>query len=377
MPFPFSVVCQVCSKRRPSWIRVVCTVGLLLVGLYVITGCGANNADVRSERTSEGVPETSARYETPSRYERAEPEACQEMGTGPTPAGAAPTGEYWFGFHFIDLQGETWVLLNGFPVDYVIGRSMDHTIGVKLNTALIGEGNQLTVRTIPALRREARRLQVSPVQYCGRVVGSYNRPVSGAKMEAARVDSAYAAWQEALNPVWTSVLRAEAAGRLGTGSAIEAMRDSVAARPFELAATFDNERGPDFSALFEEAPVITDTSRLVDYALQLRRLIRDGDGVGFYREVRPAVHAAARTDGDDPEPEEQAIDRWRRDANNERNWFSRPDDRAGFRRADVRVQSWSGGRVWEVSRRNGEALFLGWEVFVAERDGQLRVVRLE
>jgi hypothetical protein len=191
------------------------------------------------------------------------------------------------------------------------------------------------------------------------------------------VDSAFAAWQASLDPVWTSVLRAEAAGRLGTGSAIEAMRDSVAARPFELTATFDNERGPDFSALFEEAPVITDTSRLIDYALQLRRLIRDGDGVSFYREVRPAVHAAARMDGDDPEPEEQAIDRWRRDANNNRNWFGRTDDRAGFARADVRVQSWSGGRVWEVSRQNGEALFLGWEVFVAERDGQLRVVRLE
>jgi hypothetical protein len=187
------------------------------------------------------------------------------------------------------------------------------------------------------------------------------------------VDSAYAAWQEALGPVWTSVLRAEAGGRLGTASAIEAMRDSVAARPFELTATFDNERGPDFSYLFEEAPVIAgtpaDSTRLKRYAVDLVDLFTDKDTSAVFDEVYPELRDADYT----PVEARRLI---------AHDWLAfawRP-----IRADDVGLRSWSGGRVWELYRKaTGDPLLVAGEtqqtglleIYVAEVDGELKVVR--
>jgi len=188
------------------------------------------------------------------------------------------------------------------------------------------------------------------------------------------VDSAYAAWQRSLDPVWTAVLRAEAAGRLGEAGALAAMRDSVTARPFELTATFDNERGPDFSALFEEAPVIEDTTRLVDYALKLRDWFRT--------ENESALLAAFPVvDGSSPMTEaerEAADDRFRQDL--QTIWFD-STLKLGFAREDVRVEKWAEGRIWRLYRAPNQPLIetaSGMHmssIYVAEVGGELKVVR--
>jgi hypothetical protein len=201
-------------------------------------------------------------------------------------------------------------------------------------------------------------------------------------MEAARVDSAYAAWQEALNPVWTSVLRAEAASKLGSASAIQAMRDSVAARPFELTATFDNERGPDFSALFEEAPVIertpADSARLRAYALKLKTLLLNRNGRALYEHVRIADQArrrAAPGGTADSVQDDRRLQQWVTAAKNGTAWFDRLPERTAFQRSDLRLERWCDGRVWEVGLTKDRPLFGGWHLYVAEVGGELRVVR--
>jgi hypothetical protein len=50
----------------------------------------------------------------------------------------------------------------------------------------------------------------------------------------------------------------------------------------------------------------------------------------------------------------------------------------GFKRSDIDLRAWSGGRVWEI-KRGGKPLFEAeWairDVYVAEIEGELRVVR--
>ena len=144
--------------------------------------------------------------------------------------------------------------------------------------------------------------------------------------------------------------------------------------------TFDNEQGPDFSDLFEEAPIIegtpTDSARLRAYAMHLRDLMAAKDTLNIYRAHKPRF--------DDIQfSASKALDVIGR------NWLA-PDWRLEFQASDVALRKWSDGRIWEIYREDEvsralrkQALFLAGEerlqtwhtVYVAEVNDSLRVVR--
>jgi len=145
-----------------------------------------------------------------------------------------------------------------------------------------------------------------------------------------------------------------------------------------VSTTFDNEAGPDFSRIFEEAPVIegtsSDTARLKDYAMRLRGLMARRDTAALREEFRPMF-----TDYETGTPASDG----RVLEIIEESWFSR-DWQLGFDREEVGVRRWSEGRIWELYRKEPrQELFVAGEdqktglldVYVAKLDGELRVVR--
>ncbi|PQJ35142.1 hypothetical protein BSZ35_11535 [Salinibacter sp. 10B] len=271
------------------------------------------------------------------------------------------------------LEGSIWVLLNGYPT-YSLkkGRfSYDH-VDPSINTALTRKGNQYTLRIEPWTAQVGTSLEVGVVDVEGRVSANEKQVVPGSQIEASVVDSVYQAWSDRAREQWrTYQLRLEA-------GALDSIRAWASRNPLKVSTTFDTEAGPDFSRVFEEAPVIegtpSDTSRLKDYAMQLRDLMARKDTSALFKEFRPAIEA-----------------RYRTGARRTRSEFIEANRQAvvvegavlDFTRSDLRLQQWVDGRLWQVWREGAinRGLFqdasgggLG-AMYVAELDGEFKVVR--
>lgn len=145
-----------------------------------------------------------------------------------------------------------------------------------------------------------------------------------------------------------------------------------------VSTTFDNKAGPDFSRIFEEAPVLKDTlatrDRLKDYALHLQDLMAAKDTMALMEEFGSAIDGRFRIGS--PLSRSEFFER-------NREAIVLKDVTVDFSRADLRLRPWSEGRGWQIWRREGvnQALFqrpsgssLG-KTYVAEIDGALKVVR--
>ena len=273
-----------------------------------------------------------------------------------------------------DVYASYRITLNGFPlwVQGFKGQATRNEFDVSLNTALVGSGNQVAVSMEPRLRSGGKHLQVADIDWEAWVRGHFDERVT--EITEAEVDSAYRAWVGRAEEKWT-----EYRSRVEEG-ALDSMRAWAARNPMVVSTRFDNEHGPDFSRVFEEAPVLKDTpatrKRLTDYAMRLRDLLRDRRGAELYREVRPAVRARAGDDFAETSDSVRAA-RWSKDATKGKGWFTDVEADADFSRSDVQLRRWVEGRVWELFREEGKPLLGGWEIFVGEREGELKVVRLQ
>jgi hypothetical protein len=281
-------------------------------------------------------------------------------------------------FRIEDVSSRHVVTVNGFPVEEqnVMSRATHDQYGIDLNTALIGDGNEVQVRMIPYLEPSGEGLDVGTIEYTAEVQSSTTWethggvPVEGAEIIASEVDTAYKAWKKRAEEQWTEYRSTVQKG------AADSMRAWASRHPMTVSTTFDNKRGPDFSRVFEEAPRLPDTpatrERLRDYAMRLRDLMAEKDTTALYKEAQPLF-----TDRDTGEP-----------ASRERileiigsNWFAR-DWQLDFTREEVGLRRWSGGRVWELyQKESGEEFFVGengtsvLDIYVAEIGGDLTVVR--
>jgi hypothetical protein len=316
---------------------------LLFCGVVTATGCEESSPKVRKEGTSE------------------------RDTTRTLPA------QYHFQAKYKDVAGLTEVLINGFPVNRSGGSITDNpVVPHDLNTALIGEGNELTIRVEPRILLVGDGLTISTVKVYGTVTRDYEgkHPVPGAKITEAEIDSVYERWSERAQKKWKDYRTTVEQG------ALDSIRAWAERNPLTVTTTFDNEAGPDFSKIFEEAPRLPDTpatrERLRDYAMRLRDLMAEKDTTALYKEAQPLF-----TDRDTGEP-----------ASRERileiigsNWFAR-DWQLDFTREEVGLRRWSGGRVWELyQKESGEEFFVGengtsvLDIYVAEIGGDLTVVR--
>ncbi len=281
------------------------------------------------------------------------------------------------------------MLINGFPIERLPGmsRMAREEITDRLNTALVGEDNEAGIHVKPFLKRSGTHLDVGTVDLRAEV-RCEDRSVPRAKITETQVDSAYGEWTRRAREKWRGYLEWEKQwleqhpDRSGTitareGGALDSMRAWAKRHPLTVSTTFDNEAGPDFSAIFEEAVVIEDTTRLKDYAIRLRDFLRRREAEEIYREIQPSISDETGTHQVTYSPaKDSAL------AHIRTEWCE--DFHTSFSRSDVRVRKWSGGRVWELFVvREGERkpLFHSTggryqKIYVAEIEGKLRVVRL-
>jgi hypothetical protein len=286
------------------------------------------------------------------------------------------------------FQGSYTLLCNGFPVEkmWVNIQEYDEEWAANMQTALVGEGNVASIHIRPYLKNRGTNLSIGAVQLEAWVEIEETQEsyvplhrVEGAagegRLRTSVVDSARAKWERRARKKWRTFLKsepsiAEAYGRL---------RQWRLEHPIEVKTTeFTNRHGPDFSRIFEKAPIMegtpADSARMRDYAMRLRDLMARKDTLALYRETKIGF-----TDRDTGRP--RSKDRIVRLIGS--NWLEE-DWRLDFSRSEVGLRRWSGGRVWELYRADLDTeLFVAGEkrqtglldVYVAQIDGELQVVR--
>ena len=283
--------------------------------------------------------------------------------------------DYVLDFQVHAVSSRHVITVNGFPVEKqdVMSRATADRYDVDLSPALVEEENRVTVRMIPYLRSRGGQLRIAEISYSGKIrrqvaqTGA-NPVVDNASISKLMVDSVYQAWVERARTKWESYHSPE--------GALDSIRTWAQRHPMSVSTTFENTAGPDYSRIFEGAPVIRDTARLKDYAMHLRDLFAQRDTLGVYEAHRPKF---------------DAIDFSRAEALKTvgSSWLSH-DWHLDFDRKDLALRRWSSGRVWEIYRDDAltdtlrkEALLLAGEgrlatwhtIYVAEIDDALKVVR--
>lgn len=288
-------------------------------------------------------------------------DAPDEAAEAPeTPAGGAATIK----IHHAELFTKRCVMratLNGIPIAHVVATD-EHTdhFAPPINPFLIGEGNVLEVSIEPAPLPD------------GEVTG----------WDEARVEMAVRVFDKggivmpgAGGPAITEAdFTPELAARIA--EAEEA--DEELEVPQTFLHVFDNDY-VSFAAEIMDVEPFEDEDALIDYALHIRDLFANGDVNGFLAEIEPKcqVWAAAY---DEP------AQRFRDDiAGGLTNEFLPAGPITDFGRDDVELEPIAGGRMWTLMRRGGLPLiqttpnaddqFMQFPIVVAERDGQLRIVR--
>jgi hypothetical protein len=267
------------------------------------------------------------------------------------------------------LEGSMWVLLNGFPT-YSLekGRfSRDH-VDPPINTGLVGTGIEYAFRVEPWTEPAGSTLRVGEVKLEGRVSANEEQIVPGSQIHTRAVDSAYRAWIERARAKWRDYQSRTVRG------ALDSIRAWAEQNPMTVSTTFDNEAGPDYSHIFEEAPIIertpADSARLKDYALHLRDLMIQRDTSALVAEFEPLMRDAYRRGKREGESFAEFRSVFRKNL-----VLEDAEDEFDFSREDVRLKRWADGRVWQLRREEAEGLLRRIEVYVAEIDGELKVVR--
>lgn len=274
------------------------------------------------------------------------------------------------------------ILVNGFPVDEWGGQAVHQTYDFPVNTVLVGEGNRLTIENEPCFSRVGDSLVIGTIQMRTDVRGRDDKRIERGRITEAEVDSAYEAWRQKARKQWERYR-----SRFDRGE-LDSLRAWASRHPMTVSTTFDNENGPDYSRIFEEAPVIRDTGRLKEYAIQLRDLMARKDTAGLVDEFLPVIWTGR---------DSLILSRLRSNFSEEqirsvREHIVMDEAYLDIERADVGMRRWVGGRVWELYYKpDGNALFAARSlregtpeytgsgrkrpVYVAELGGDLKVVR--
>ena len=337
---------------------------------------------------------------------------------GATPPGPCGHGEYEAVLVLDAVHGAEGVLVNGFPVHTTRGPGSMMAPGSEVarvaTAALVSGRNEASFVVSPAIVAPGTGAPtVGPVRFRAWVCGPDGDVIAGDPHSTAASDSAFVAWRHAFLARWPgwaaagdSAVAADPTLRdslaalvasdpswaaVGVGPALDSARAWAAAHPVRVEAGFVRPGGasptdgqPSFDAVFRDAPAIrgtaADSARLRAYAARLLRLNADRDTAalwgafsGKYADEflwwggREGVgeDSAAFMAGARSRVVMDALEPFDIDA--------------------VGLRSWSGGRVWELYRKPDDEPLLAspWvgsgrmfrEVFVAEVDGRLRVVR--
>jgi len=275
---------------------------------------------------------------------------------------------------WVDVNASFVATVNGFPVRrrLVKGRAVQNEFDLPLNSALIGGTNRVEIRLHPLIKGgEGEKLHIGTTRFEASILGPEDQPFGSARITRAQAESVSVSWRERVKEQWRTYLGSTSSSH----EALDSIRAWAERTPMTVRTTFDNEAGPDFSRIFEEAPVIegtpSDTARLKDYALRLRDLMARRDTAALFEEFRLHYAHQYEITGHEGsvEEDEAAL----------KKTVVMEDPNLDFAREDVRLTRWSDGRVWEIARDGADEFFRSKgtvrDVYVAEVDGELRVVR--
>ena len=259
------------------------------------------------------------------------------------------------------------VTVNGFPVEAGPGAVTYEGFEADATPALVSGENVVAVRMRPLLGRAGDRLQVGRPSLSVRAACADG---SGAALGAGEVSAAHGAWRPGLARRW-------ARWRSGPG-ALDSARAWAGRHPAVAEARFTRPAGaaPSFDGVFRGGPVIggtaADSARLRAYAVRLLALTAAQDTAALVDELAPALADRFRY-------AVHGLDSAAYYGLNRRAVvYADPEP---YEAGDVEMTSWAGGRVWGLGRRGEPGLLQDAatesyvEVFVAEVDGRLRVVR--
>jgi len=334
----------------------------------LMVGAGCRLAD---DRSKDAVLDLSSR--------------AASQGTEHFASASSNPAEFFFGIMYEDVRGGVTLTVNGFPIHQAGGgrRFQNGILSYSLQSALVSGQNIFRIEIDPTTLRHGDALWFPTVRLHGRVTGDYHgeQPIPGAAVTEAQIDSAYAEWKKRAEAAWAKFLRSEAAWLEAnpdrgyeitwrSGGALDSMWAWSRDNPVVVSTTFENESGPDFSDIFLEAPVLTDTVRIRDYAMYLRDRMAARDTLALFEAFRRYYadqYIYYGVDGNIEDDRQSLLD-----------IAVMPHADLDFRRSDIALRSWSEGRVWEVTRR-GQSFFESedaiQDVYIAEIDGELQVVR--
>lgn len=237
-------------------------------------------------------------------------------------------------FYYLKISSsnaEVSCLVNGFPI-YEISSEGQVANQLPVNLALIGEGNKLLVFAKPLGENAFVKGSIA-VYKSGEVVSSDD--------EKEKI--------------------------------LEFTMD--ASREQERIITFDNEQF-DFSELLVKTPVLTDTTRMVEYAMKLKHWVQNKDIGTLIDHMEPKVRDYAAAYSVSEEVIRESLKQSFTGDMFQIEWEE-------VKTEDVIPVSYCDGRLWELTTSQGHALFYSatndghtsLPVYIAEVNGELRVVR--
>ncbi len=239
---------------------------------------------------------------------------------------------------FSVTRGRVSALLNGFPVAELHADER-RGISVPINPYLVGANNEL-------------RVVVHGLDPAAGVEAAVRRFTKG---RAIRPDSGTTITRITANP----------AERVVHGS-------------WKLRATFSSLDAPSFEDELMASEPWMDYRALSKYAMHLRQLIQDERADALLEELRPKIEAHACAFAEDPEAMTEEIGRFIVDE------LLTTEPRMEFTADDLMCVPHCGGRLWSIERRGCRPLLdeddsqpprSRLRVFVARREGRLRIVR--
>lgn len=273
--------------------------------------------------------------------------------------------------HYLELRfrGATvQVVANGLKFARIDGGS-GGTSSKPLNTHLVGENNDVTIRVAPDKLDSGEVSTVSDVTLVG-TIKTYSSdgvvaPEKGDVLKEFDFDEIVAERQQELAEQFDP-----------TGVEGEPSPPEVTL-PVEHSITFDNT-GTSFRGRLMEGAEITDKRRLRDYAERLRSLLANQRAEALAREFKPKLDDYSTLH---PDSGKNFVDEFPQFLREE---FFPGSPITEFGRSDIGLNSWCEGRIWELFVKPDQPFFKTKgaggtsneiPVYVGEVDGALKVVR--
>jgi hypothetical protein len=286
------------------------------------------------------------------------------------------------------LDSRTTTTVNGFWVDSSDGAG-SASFDSPINHILVGQSNRINVKVRPTeiedeesgyLRPSVPSEAVVEVSV-KRVVGGFVTPEAGEVLATTTLDEVIEERKRELEEQFNDKLQNVSPSE--RKSLVDKQEELTTVKfPLEIELTFDSEDVPFFRERFLEAPTIDDTTLIKDYALKLRNLLRRQNLDALYEEFEPKFEEYDKAFPSHAEPDNRA---WFKDLIQEAFYSRVP--LLDFKRDDLNLKRWCGGRIWELevdrspelknsllyARGEEESFFV--DTFVGIEDGTLKVVR--